>query len=103
MNAQTTSYVLHEAALIFEAGVNKRLDHVIGVFAPLSVRINRVMERDKVSKEDVLQRIDRQMDEGKKMKLCDFILQNDEQQLLLPQVMELHKKLLALSNQQLNG
>ena len=103
LHAQATSYAIHEAALVFEAGVNKRMDHVIGVFAPKSIRIKRVMERDNISEEDVLHRMNRQMDEEKKMKLCDFVISNDEQQLLVPQVLELHEKLLALSNQKLNG
>lgn len=103
LNAQTTPYAIHEAALVFEAGVNQRTDHVIGVFAPQTIRVKRVMERDNISEEDVLHRMNRQMDEEKKMKLCDFVISNDEQQLLVPRVLELHEKLLALSNQKLNG
>lgn len=103
LNAQSTPYAIHEAALVFEAGVNKRMDHVIGVFAPHSIRLKRVMERNKVNKEDVQNRMNQQMDEEKKMKLCDFVINNDEQQLLIPQVTELHEKLLVLSNQKLNG
>lgn len=103
LNNQTTAYAIHEAALVFEAGVNKRMDHVIGVFAPQTIRVKRVMERDNLSEEDILHRMNRQMDEEKKMKLYDFVLTNDEQQLLVPQVLELHEKLLALSNQNLNG
>ena len=98
MKAQTAPYAIHEAALVFEADVNKRMDHIIGVFAPQTIRIKRVMERDKISEGDVLKRIKLQMDEEKKMKLCDFVINNDEQQLLVPQVLELHEKLLALSN-----
>jgi dephospho-CoA kinase len=90
---QTPPYAIHEAALVFEAGVNKQLDHVIGVFAPLALRINRAMERDNVSKDEVLKRIGRQMDEETKMKLCDFVISNDEQQLLIPQVIAIHNKL----------
>lgn len=103
LNTQTTPYAIHEAALVFEAGVNKKMDHVIGVFAPQTIRVKRVMERDKISEEEVLNRMNRQMDEEKKMKLCDFVLINDEQQLLVSQVLELHEKLLVLSNQKMNG
>lgn len=103
LNVQTTLYAIHEAALIFEAGVNKRMDHVIGVFAPQTIRVKRVMERDKLSEAEVLNRINLQMDEEEKMNLCDFVINNDEQQLLVSQVLELHKELLVLSNPQLNG
>ena len=61
------------------------------------------MERDKVSREEVLKRMDQQLDEEVKMSKCDFLLLNDEQQLLIPQVLELHEKLIALSKQKNDG
>lgn len=99
MQKQTAPFAIHEAALIFEAGVNERLDYVIGVFAPEELRIQRTMQRDNVSREEVLKRMRKQLDEDEKMKRCDFVVINDEQQLLIPQVLELHKKLTALSKQ----
>lgn len=98
MNQQATLYAIHEAALIFEANVNKRLDYVIGVHAPLQLRIKRVIDRDKTTEEEVLKRMTRQIDEDKKMRLCDFILINDENELLTPQVIKLHKELIKLSS-----
>jgi dephospho-CoA kinase len=94
MNKQITPYAIHEAALVFEANVNKRLDFVIGVYAPLQLRIKRTMSRDKITEEEILKRINHQMDEGKKMKLCDFVITNDEKQLVIPQVLAIHKELL---------
>ena len=96
MNKQTTAYAIHEAALVFEANVKERLDYVIGVYSPEELRIKRVMERDNISRDQVMKRINRQMNEDEKMKLCDFVLINDEQQLLLPQVLKLHEQLLKL-------
>ena len=99
MQQQTSPYAIHEAALIFEAKVSDRLDLVIGVSSPIELRIKRAMERDKVSREEVLKRMDQQLDEELKMRKCDFILINDEQQLLIPQALELHEKLIGLSKQ----
>lgn len=96
MNNQTTPYAIHEAALVFEASVNKRLDYVIGVYTPQPLRIKRVMERDNLTAENILLRVNQQMNEDEKMKLCDFVLVNDEQQLLMPQVLKLHEQLLKL-------
>ena len=93
----TTPYAIKEAALIFESGSAKHLDHVIGVSSPAPLRIQRIMQRDKITKEQVLQRMDGQMDEDKKMRLCDFIIINDEQQLVIPQVLKLHDKLLDIA------
>jgi len=94
MLQQRTPYAIKEAALIFEANADKQLDHVIGVTAPFDLRLKRVMERDGISPEKVQERMDKQMDEAEKMKRCDFIIYNDEKQLLIPQVLELHEKLI---------
>jgi dephospho-CoA kinase len=99
MQQQTTSYAIKEAALIFESAVQQYLDYVIGVYAPLSLRIYRSMKRDNISREEVTARIDKQIDESIKMKLCDFVITNDEQLAVLPQVMQLHEKLLKLAKE----
>jgi dephospho-CoA kinase len=97
MMKQTTPYVVKEAALLFESAAAGHLDYIIGVYAPEKIRITRTMERNNVSAEEVLKRMKRQIDEEIKMKLCDFVLKNDEQQLLIPQVYALHEQLLKLS------
>ena len=97
MLRQSTAYLLKEAALIFESGAQEQLDYVIGVTAPAPLRIQRTMQRDSITREEVILRMDKQMDETIKIKLCDFVIKNDEQEMLLPQVLELHKKLLTLS------
>ena len=97
MNRQTSPYVIKEAALIFESGSSAGLDFVIGIKAPLHLRIKRVMERDHVTRDEVLSRMNRQIDEDIKMRLCDFIIDNSEQVLVIPQVLELHHYLLGLN------
>jgi len=96
MQRQTSPYAIKEAALIFESGSAEYLDYVIGVYAPVPLRIKRAMERDHISREDVLGRMNRQIDEEMKMKLCDAVIVNDEQRLLIPQVIEQHEYLLTL-------
>jgi dephospho-CoA kinase len=98
MAEQTTPYVIKEAALLFESGSVAHLDKVIGVTAPQTIRIQRVMQRDQTTRQEVLTRMNRQIDDSIKMRLCDFVLQNDEQSLLLPKVVELHHQLLSLAN-----
>ncbi len=92
MKKQTAPYIIKEAALIFESGSNKNLDYVIGVKAPLQLRLQRAMQRDIITEEQAMSRINKQMDEEAKMNLCDFIIVNNEEQLLIPQVLEVHKK-----------
>jgi dephospho-CoA kinase len=97
MQQQTSPYTIKEAALIFESGSAEHLDYVIGVYTPLPLRVRRIMDRDNITKEEVQQRMNRQIDEEIKMRLCDFVVTNDEQELLITQVLELHNKLLDLS------
>ncbi|HZK63375.1 MAG TPA: dephospho-CoA kinase [Puia sp.] len=95
MRKQHSPYVVKEAAIIFEANLRSFYDFVIGVAAPESLRIERVMKRDRSTREKVLLRIRQQMDEEEKMRLCDFVIVNDEQQGILPQVLKIHELLLA--------
>lgn len=93
---QNAPYAIKEAALIFEAGAGAGLDYIIGVFAPQHLRIQRVMNRDGLSRNEVLNRMDKQIDDSIKMKLCDFIILNDDQHLLTTQAIELHQKFMQL-------
>lgn len=97
MNIQTSPYCIKEAALIFESESQKNLDYVIGVWAQEDIRIKRIIQRDRLSKEEVLKRINNQMNEELKMKNCDFIIHNNEIEMLTTQVIELHEKLLSMS------
>ncbi|HMG81406.1 MAG TPA: dephospho-CoA kinase [Ferruginibacter sp.] len=97
MLQQTTPYAVKEAALIFESGAQKFLDYVIGVSAPAAIRIQRAIKRDNVTAEEVKARMNKQIDEDIKMKLCDFVIINDEQQLLIPQVLKIHQQLLMVN------
>lgn len=99
MKKQNAPYIIKEAALIFESGSNKLFDFVIGVKSPLLLRIQRSIQRDNVTAEQVEARMKMQMDEEEKLSLCDFIIINDEKQMLIPQVLLLHEKFLAMSLQ----
>ena len=93
MQRQTTPYAVKEAALFFESGSQAGLDYMVGVYAPQPLRIHRTMQRQRISRQQVLERMDKQLNENIKMKLCDFVITNDEQQLVLPQVLQLHEQL----------
>ncbi len=97
MKCQTAPYAIREAALIFESGVQSQLDYIIGVSAPVELRIQRAMQRDNLTREQVLERIDRQINETIKMRLCDFVIVNDNKKPVIAQVLKLHEKLLSIS------
>jgi dephospho-CoA kinase len=88
------AYVIEEAAILFESGASQEMDLTILVHAPEEVRIRRVMERDGVSRVEVLKRIRHQMREETLMKMADHHLLNDGTTMILPQVVELHNKIL---------
>jgi len=94
---QTTPYCVKEAALFFESGSAEGIDVMVGVSTPQALRIQRVMKRDGISREEVLNKMRSQLDERMKMKLCDRVLINDEHQLLIPQVLSLHQDLLRIA------
>lgn len=98
MLKQSAPYSIKEAALIFESGSGTGLNYVVGVYAPQALRIKRTMDRDQVTREEVVKRMQNQIDEEMKMKLCDFIIYNDEQQLVIPQVLKLHQHFLKEAN-----
>jgi len=96
---QRAPYAVKEAALIFESGADKMLDYVIGVSSPESLRIQRAMERDKISADAVMSRMQQQLNEPEKLRLCHYIIFNDERQMVIPQVLALHDKLIAMASQ----
>jgi dephospho-CoA kinase len=96
MKQQKTHYAIKEAALIFESGAQEYLDYVIGVYSPTTIRMQRVIKRDNITAEEVKLRMNKQINEEIKMRLCDFVITNDEQQLLIPQVLKIHEELLMV-------
>jgi len=92
---QTAPYALEEAAIIFERDIAHRFQKVILVTAPDDLRIERVCARDGVSAETVRKRMANQWPEEKKIALADYIIYNDNQRLIIPQVLEIHRILIA--------
>lgn len=93
------SYTIHEAAILFETGGYKNMDFNILIYAPSDERIRRTMDRDKIDRQSVIARMDKQMPEEKKMELVDHIIYNDGSSSLVSQVVELHHLLLEKSRQ----
>ncbi|TKB95594.1 dephospho-CoA kinase [Pedobacter cryophilus] len=91
---QKAPYVLKEAALLFESGSYQQNDYNILVSCPLALRIQRVMQRDKVTKEKVMERIAAQLPEETKQSLANYQIQNNEQEFIITQVLQLHSQLL---------
>jgi dephospho-CoA kinase len=91
-------YILKEAALLFESDSYKFCDKMVMVTAPLDMRVKRVIMRDGFSEEEILKREDKQFTEEKKSALSDFVIKNDNVELVIPQVLKLHEKFLQMTN-----
>ena len=86
-------YVLKEAALIFESNSAGNLDYVITVTAPDELRIKRVMDRDGSTRQQVIDRMNKQIDQHEKARRSDFVVLNDGKQLLIKQINHIHQTL----------
>lgn len=92
---QRSPYVLKEAALLFETGSYKDLDRTINVSSPLALRISRILMRDpQRTRDQINEIINRQLPDEKKNQLADFVIKNTENKMIIPQVLEIHQKLL---------
>lgn len=90
---QHSSYIIHEAAILFESGFYKLMDFKILVTAPEEQRIKWVMKRDNLNENQIRERMKRQWPEEKKQKLADVVLHNDNRNLLIPLIIKMDKKL----------
>ncbi|MGQ1784963.1 dephospho-CoA kinase [Saccharicrinis sp. GN24d3] len=87
-------YILKEAAILFESGANKHVDKVIMVTAPRDIRVRRVMRRDNFTEKEVIGRMNNQMSEKEKVSWSDYVIRCNDKELVIPQVLEIHKSLL---------
>lgn len=92
---QESDIVFNEAAILFETDSYKRMDATILVVAPEETRISRAIQRDDASREDVLNRMNKQWSDEKKISLADFVLVNDEKH---PVIKQLEKIIAELEN-----
>jgi len=101
LNYTDTPYIIEEAAILFESGANKNMDHIIFIDSPLELRLKRVVKRDKMSREIVFKRINQQWLADKIRQLADWNIINNDKELILPQILEIHDRLmkLALANE----
>ena len=75
-----------ESAILFESGFNRIVDTTLMVYAPMEIRIGRILERDSVSREEIIRRIESQLPDEMKKEKSDYVIFNDGEQALLPQI-----------------
>ncbi|WP_421753347.1 dephospho-CoA kinase [Croceimicrobium sp.] len=95
---QKAPYIIREAAILFESGTHKDCAKVIVVTAPEELRLQRVMKRSGESQDQVKARMAKQWPQEKKEALADYIIHNDHQEMLIPQVLQIHEDLIHIAN-----
>ena len=86
LHYSSRSLVIEEAAILFESGAFRAVDKTIVVTAPNELRIQRIKERDGISRETILGRMNNKLPQEELIKKCDYIIENDGVQLILPQI-----------------
>ncbi len=94
---QKSDYVVMEAAILAESEGYKAFDRLIVVTAPEDLRIQRVMARDNVDANAVQARMRNQVSEDVRLRIADFVVRNDDTQLVIPQVLSIHQELINLA------
>jgi len=92
---QCSDYVIFEAAILFEAGAEEYVDMILAVIAPLEERVKRVMERNKMSREQVMERVKNQISDKEMIERSDFYINNSDNEMIIPAVLEIHNRILT--------
>ncbi|HOP59041.1 MAG TPA: dephospho-CoA kinase [Bacteroidales bacterium] len=91
---QSSPYVIMEAAILFESGASELVDRVATVVAPIEERIKRVTMRNKLTREQVNERIRSQMDDETRIKMSDYVIHNSENDMIIPVILRIHDDIL---------
>jgi dephospho-CoA kinase len=91
---QATPYTIMEAAILFESGASKLVDKIATIIAPVEERLNRVILRNRLSREQVLERMKNQMDDETRIRLSDYIIRNSENDMIIPAILKIHEDIL---------
>lgn len=89
-------YTIHESAILFENNLQNHFDKIITVFAPQQIRMERVIARDGINEEIILKRMKNQLSDELKNNKADFVVYNDGANFVIPQVIEIDRKLKSL-------
>ena len=102
--SQDTSYVILEAAILFETGSYKNVDRIITVVAPFEERIDRVARRNNLTREQILERVRNQSDDEFKVARSDYVIDNSDCKMIIPEILRIHQEIITqVNNRKQNG
>jgi len=95
---QDSPYSIMEAAILFESGAFRLMDRIVTVVTPLEERIERLVSGNKLTRDQILERIKNQIDDESRLKRSDFIIFNSENDMIIPSIIGIHEEMLKLYN-----
>lgn len=95
---QEAPYVILEAAILFESGASKMVDKIATVEAPVEERMERVILRNSLSREQVMERMRNQIDDVSRIKMSDYVIYNSENDMIIPAILKIHDDILKFIN-----
>lgn len=91
---QDAPYVIMEAAILFESGAYKIVDRILTVIAPMEERVNRVIHRSNLTREQVMERMRNQMDDNQRIEGSDYVISNSENDMIIPEILRIHEDIM---------
>jgi dephospho-CoA kinase len=89
-----------EAAILFESGAFRLMDRIVTVVTPLEERIERLLSGNRLSREQIIERIKNQIDDESRVKQSDFVISNSENDMIIPAIVGIHEEMLKLCNKE---
>jgi dephospho-CoA kinase len=97
---QEVPYVIMEAAILFEAKADMFVDRVASISAPVEERIGRVMGRNELSREEVMERIKNQLEDDEREEQSFYVINNADNEMIIPEILKIHEDMLRLAERE---
>ncbi len=98
--ASESPYVIMEAAILFEAGADTLVDRVVTISAPVEERISRVMGRNELTREEVIRRINNQLEDEEREEQSYYVINNSDNEMIIPEILKIHEDMLRLAEKE---
>jgi dephospho-CoA kinase len=96
-DTSTVPYVIMESAILFEAGADALVDRVVTISAPVEERISRVMGRNDLTREEVIRRINNQLEDEEREEQSFYVINNSDNEMIIPEILKIHEDMIRLS------
>lgn len=95
---QDSPYCIMEAAILFESGASRLMDRIVTVITPMEEKIERLLRGKKLTREQIVERINNQIDDEARVRHSDFVISNSENDMIIPAIIKIHEEMLNICN-----